>query len=169
MWDGYLEKTNTVRHHVNLKSDYCPAFPQPYLAGLTAKKHESQETEGLLREDVIEPAISEWASPVVFATKKGGNLRFCVDYRRLTAMTVPDTYQLSRVYERIDSLGDATVFSAIDCSNGHWWIEIPEAERDKSTFSSHHGLIRVVRMPFRLRSAPASFQRAVETIPSRVQ
>ena len=64
----------------------------------------------MLAIDVIEPATSEWAAPVVFAPKKDGLLRFCVDYRRLNAVTVRDSYPIPWMHECIDSLGDAQVF-----------------------------------------------------------
>lgn len=123
----------------------------------------------MLKEGVIEPAMSEWASPVVFAPKKDEKLRFCVDYRKVNAMTVRDTYPLPRMDECIDSLGGATIFSTVDCNNGYWQTKIPEADRNTTTFSSHHGLFLFIRMPFELKNAPASFQRAVDIIMSRVK
>jgi hypothetical protein len=68
----------------------------------------------MLAQQVIEPATCEWASPIVLVPKPDGALRFCVDYRRLNMKTVPDTYPLPHMYECIDSLGDATVFTTLD-------------------------------------------------------
>lgn len=39
-------------------------------------------------------AVSEWASPVVFVPIKNYSLRFCVDYNRLDAVTVRDSYPI---------------------------------------------------------------------------
>ena len=69
----------------------------------------------MLKAGVIEPAESEWASPVVLVPKSDGSLRFCVDYRRLNALTVRDSFPLPRMDKYVDSLGDANVFTTLDC------------------------------------------------------
>jgi len=93
----------------------------------------------MLKKGIIEPATSEWASPIVLVPKKDGQLRFCVDYRRLNDITVSDTYPLPRMDDCIDSLGDANVFSTLDCNSGYWQIPVAEQDRDKTTFTSHMG------------------------------
>ena len=75
-------------------------------------------------------------------------MRFCVDYRKLNAATVRNSHPLARMDECIDSLGDATVFTALDCNSRYWQVEIDEEDRDKTTFASHFGLYRFIRMPF---------------------
>ena len=78
----------------------------------------------MLKMYFIEPASSEWASPVVIATKKDGSLRFCVDYRRLNAVDVGDTYPIPRKDEYIDSLGEAKILTVLDARWGYWQIPI---------------------------------------------
>jgi hypothetical protein len=96
-------------------------------------------------------------------------MRFCVDYRRLNMITVPDTYPLPRMDECIDSLGDAVVFTNLDCNSGYWKIPVHPGDRDKTTFTSHYGTYRFLRLPFGLRNAPATFQRAIDIILSGVK
>ena len=73
----------------------------------------------MLKKGVIEPANTDRASPVVLVPKTDGSLRFCIDYRILNAMTVRDAYPIPRMEEFIDSLGDAVIFSTLDCNSGY--------------------------------------------------
>ena len=123
----------------------------------------------MLHAGFIEPTSAEWASPVVFVPKMDGTMRFCVEYRKLNAITVRDAYPLPCMDECIDSLGDATVFTTLDCNSGYWQVEIAEEDHDKATFASHSRLYRFLRMPFGLQNAPATFQRAVDIILSGVK
>jgi Reverse transcriptase (RNA-dependent DNA polymerase) len=111
---------------------------------------------------VIEPATSEWASPVVLVPKPDGSMRFCIDYRRLNTVTVRYSYPLPRMDECIDSLGDARVFCTLDCNSGYWKIPVSPHDKEKTTFTSHEGLFKFLRMPFGLRNTPATFQRFVD-------
>jgi hypothetical protein len=116
----------------------------------------------MLKAEVIEPATSEWASPIVLVAKPDGSARFCVDYRKLNAITVRDSYPLPRMDECIDSLGDAKIFTTLDCNSGYWQIPVRPEDREKTTFTSLEGLYLFLRMPFGLRNAPVTFQRFVD-------
>ena len=58
----------------------------------------------MLENDIIEPSTSPWSSPILLATKKDGSIRFCIDYRRLNAVTVNDAYPLPRIDDSFDAL-----------------------------------------------------------------
>lgn len=73
----------------------------------------------VLDEGVVEPAISEWASPVRLAPKKDGNLWFCVHFRRLNAIMVLHRYVISRMDECTESLFRAQLFPTLDANSGY--------------------------------------------------
>lgn len=96
----------------------------PYKAVPKTRELEQFEIEKQLKAGVFEHSVSEWAAPVLFSAKKDVKLRFCIDYRKLSIMTVRDTYPLPRMDEYIDSLGEAKVFTMLDAYSGYWQINI---------------------------------------------
>lgn len=106
---------------------------------------------------------------LVSVPKKNGTLHFCVDYRRLNAVTVKNSHSVQRMDEWIDSLGNAVISTTLDCNSGSWQIETAKRNRNKSIFTSQFCLFRFKPMPFELQSAPSIFELAVDTIPLRVK
>ena len=58
----------------------------------------------MLQLGVIQKSNSPWTNAVVLARKKGGELRFCIDFRKLNDRTVPDGQMLPRIEEAINWL-----------------------------------------------------------------
>jgi len=71
--------------------------------------------------------------------------------------------------ECIDSLGEVTIFSTLDCNAGYWKIAIAPEDPEKTAFVCHEGAAQYKRMPFGLTNAPATFQRALNLILSGVK
>ena len=118
----------------------------------------------MLRAGIIEPSTSPWSSPVVMVPKKNGELRFCIDYRKLNAVTVRDVYPLPRIDDFLDHLGGATVFTCLDLKSGYWQIPMGKESQQKTAFVTPDGLYQSKRMPFGLCNGPASFQRTMDEI-----
>ena len=68
----------------------------------------------MLAAGVIEPSDSPWASPVCLAKKPDGSYRFCVDYRRVNAVSRKDAYPIPDIQDNFDSLRGAKYFATID-------------------------------------------------------
>ena len=87
--------TNLAEHKIEFKTKspicVCP-YPIPY-----AKRQEvEKEVQAMLEADVIEPAMSDYNSPIVLVKKKDGTNRFCVDFRRFNLVTKFDTEPMGK-------------------------------------------------------------------------
>lgn len=72
-----------------------------------------------VKDNAGELVTTEWPSIIASATKMDDSLQFCVDYRKLTAIIVRDSYPKSRMDGCIDSLASAEVFSKPDANSGY--------------------------------------------------
>ena len=60
------------------------------------------------------PSTSPWGAPMLFVKKKDGMLRLCIDYRKLSIVTVKNKYPLPRIDDLFDQLKGTKYFSKID-------------------------------------------------------
>lgn len=54
------------------------------------------------------------SAPIVFAWKKDGSIRVCMDYQNLNAVTIKNRYPLPLIPELTDRLVGATIFTRLD-------------------------------------------------------
>jgi len=164
LWAGQLGKVDVTPHRIEVTSGARPRRAQPYRASHASREVIAKEVQRQRDLGVIEPSSAEWVFPVVLVPKPDGAMRFCVDYRQLNEVTVRDVYPLPRMDDCIDFLGDAKVYSTLDCNSGYWKIPVADEDRDKTTFVCHEGAYRYIRLPFCLSNAPENFQRAIDII-----
>lgn len=98
------------------------------------------------------------------ARKKNGEARFCVDYRRLNAVTKKDVYSLPRIDDSLNRLAGAKFFSSLDLKSGYWQVPVTKEDQEKTSFATLDGLFEFIKMPFGLVNTPATFQRLMNDL-----
>ena len=154
--DDELGKTSLVQH-VIYTGDALPIKQRPYRTSPKCKQEIDRQVEDMLQKGIIRESVSPWSSPVVLVKKKDGSFRFCVDLRRVNAVTRKDSFPMPLVSDTLDSL--SKYFSTLYLKSGYWQIEMHPESREKTAFVTHNGLYEFNVMLFGLTNSGASFQR----------
>ena len=157
-----LGTTDLVTHLIDI-GDCAPIKQPPRRILFALREKVDHLVKELLEQGVVTPSKSPWGSPIVLVAKKYESTRFCVDYRRLNAVTKSDVYPLPRVDDSLDKLANSTYFTTLDLAAGYWQVLVDPPSREKTAFVTHSGLFEFPVMPFGLKNAPTTFQRLMET------
>jgi hypothetical protein len=95
--------------------------------------------------------------------------RFCIDYRRLNAITKCDEHPLPRIDSILDSMGNAKLFSSLDLASGYHQVMMDDETKEKSAFTSPFGLFQFNVLSQGLTNAPPGFQRLMDFVLSGIQ
>ena len=147
--------------------DTGDALPRKQAASrvpFAVRQNIAEQLKSMLKNQVIQPSNSPWASPIVLMRKKDGTLRLCVDYRGLNSVTKPNQFPLPRIDNMLDQLNSTQYFTTLDLAAGYWQVRMSSASREKTAFVTQQRLFEFCVMPFGLTNAPAVFQRLMEQL-----
>ena len=132
-----ISSTSLVEHEIYTEG---PPVSLPFRRqNPLVRAQEQSQVKEMLRDGVIRPSISPWASPVVMVKKKDGSMRFCVDSRKVNDATIKDAHPLPRIDDTLESLHGAKFFSTLDFKSGYWQVPIREQDKEKTTFRTCSG------------------------------
>jgi hypothetical protein len=118
---GIKEPMGEMRIH--LKPDAKPVKKIPYRLNSKYKEKVKIELDRMLEAGIIEPIEeSEWISPMAVQDKKTGEIKICVDLRKMNYACLHDPFPTPFIDEVLDNVGGQEVYSFIDMFSGYHQI-----------------------------------------------
>jgi hypothetical protein len=120
------------------------------------------EVEKLMKASFIYPvALTEWVSNPIPIDKKGGSIPVCVDYRDINKACPKDNFPTPFVDQIVDDCAGSEIFSLVDGFSGYNQINIALEDQHKTTFIFPWDTFAYRKLPFGLKNAGTTFQRAM--------
>ena len=92
--------------------------------------------------------------------KPSGDIRLCVDFRKLNDITVQEHCYIPDLEDILSKVSDSMALSKLDLTQGFHQIHVEPQSKNLTTFVCPYGRYRFNRMPFGLKNAPATFQKS---------
>ena len=152
--------------HLSLREGSSPRFCCPRPVPFAIKEAVGKELDRLEAAGILQKVDhSDWAAPIVPVPKKVGTIRVCGDYKvSVNPMLQVDQYPLPNPNELMASLAKGKHFSKLDLTSAYQQMVLDKESAKLVTINTHQGLHECNRLPFGIASAPAVFQRAMDTI-----
>jgi hypothetical protein len=117
----------------------------------------------LLDSDFIKEVYhSDWLINPVLVPRKNKYWRMCVDYTGHNKACKKDPFSLPQIDQVVDFMISCILLSFLDCYSGYHQIPLKEEDQIKTSFITLFGVFCYTTMPFRLKSAGATYQRGLQ-------
>ena len=143
-----------------------PIFYKPRPVALAYRAAVDAELDRQIQAGLLEPVkYCSWATPIVTAPKASGEVRICGDYRLTVNKVAPlEKYPMPKTEELFTLFQGARIFTKLDLKSAYNQLQLHEGSRQYLAINTHKGILVPTRLGFGYASAPAIFQRYMETL-----
>jgi predicted aspartyl protease len=159
-----LPPHRTYDHRIQLEAENTIGYHPLYRQSTEELKATKQYLLDNLDKGFIEASQAPYASPILFVKKPSGGLRFCIDFRKLNAITRKDRYPLPLIDETLARISKAKIFTKLDIRQAFHRIRMDPASEDLTTFRTRYGTYKCKVLPFGLTNGPATYQRYMNDV-----
>ena len=158
-------------YHIALQDDAIPVVHSPRKCPIAMRPLVDEKLQDMQDKGIITPVTepTDWVSSLAYSWKANGDLRVCLDPKDLNKAIRRDHYRTPTVEEITHELAGSTKFTKVDGSSSYHCIVLDYESSILTTFNTHRGRFRFVRLPFGLACAQDIFQRMMDQILDRCE
>lgn len=138
-----LGTCNLYEQKIQLKPNSDPVYTKQYRLPFSQRNEIENQIQKMLSNDIIEPASSEWSSPILLVPKKlednKKSWRLVVDFRKLNDRILDDKFPLPNITDILDSLSGAIYFSQLDLTQAYYQAKLNSDSREYTAFTTPSG------------------------------
>ena len=161
LFNKSLGRTELLKHRI-VTNDHTPIRTRSRWMNLMAIQEIDRQLQNMLKQEVIEPSASLWASPIVLVKKKTGNWQLCIDYHKLNAITIKDVHPLPCIDRMLDALQGSLYFTVLD-------LHVVAIGKSQCTMRTRKNGFYVPTRPFPIKTMPMSLCNAAATFQQLMQ
>ena len=151
---------------IKIDDNAQPKFVKARTVPYSTRDAVGEELDRMEAEGILEPVMhSEWATPIVVVPKTDGRYRVCGDFKvTLNPIMSVDQYPLPKPQDLFASLSGGKKFTILDLSQAYLQPALDKQSQKLVVINTHKGLYKFKRLPFGVASAPAIFQKVMDTL-----
>ena len=133
LYDGDLGYCEKIKHSIPTTTEKPVYLPHRQIP-IQLQSEVRKCLEAWLKAGIIRPSKSPYTSQVVIVRKKTGEIRLCIDFRKLNAILVRDSFPLPRIEEALQAVQAAIWFTSFDLAQGYLQLAMEEEDIQKTAF-----------------------------------
>ena len=166
LFTGKIGKLNGNPVCLTINKNIKPVRQRARAASFHLREGIEKTIQKMLDNDIIErvEGATPWVSPIVPVVKENGDVRVCVDARRLNTAVEREAFNQPTVDEVAIDISEAKHISKFDFGFGYNQIVLDESSRYITVFITHCGTFRFKRLCFGVNCASEIFQKRVQEV-----
>ncbi len=150
--------------HLHVDPSAKPVVHPPRRVPVALRDRLKQELDSMEDKSIIAKVTepTDWVSSMVVVEKpKTGKLRVCIDPHDLNKAILRPHYPMRTLEDVLPDLSGSQYYSKLDTKSAYWTCQLSDSSI-LTTFNTHYGRYRYLRLPYGLKSSQDVFQRKLD-------
>jgi len=144
--------------------DNKPICVKPYPIPIAKQGAVETEIKRMLDMGIIKRSNSPFSIPIVPVFKKNGEVRLCLDARKINCQIITDCERPMTMETILAKFKSVRCISTLDLRSGYWQIPLSEDSKPPCSFLINGRNYSYQRLPFGLNISGAEFQKCMDRV-----